>query len=84
MIYLVDTAFRIYEVIIIIRVLFSWIRVDPYHPVAQWVYRLTEPLLDPIRRVLPTAQIGIDFSPLVLLLAMEFLQRLLLRLLYSF
>lgn len=83
-IYLVDTAFRIYEVIIIIRVLFSWIRVDPYHPVAQWVYRLTEPLLDPIRKVLPTAQIGIDLSPLVLLLAIEFLQRLLLRLLYSF
>lgn len=78
MFYLVHTVFRIYEVILVIRVLFSWIRVDMYHPVAQWIYRLTEPLLEPIRRLLPTNQIGLDFSPLILLLALTFLQRLLL------
>ena len=78
MYYLIHTVFRIYEVIVVIRVIFSWIRVDMYHPVAQWIYRLTEPLLDPIRRVLPTNQIGLDFSPIILLLALTFLQHLLL------
>lgn len=71
---LLSILFRLYEVVVIIRVLFSWIRVDEYHPVARWIHRLTEPLLEPIRRILPTAM-GIDFSPLVLLLALSFLQR---------
>ena len=82
--YLINTLFRIYEVIVIIRVLFSWIRVDEYHPVAQWIYRLTEPLLEPIRRILPTNRIGIDFSPFLLLLALALVQRTVLRFLFSF
>lgn len=84
MAYLINTLFRIYEVIVVIRVLFSWIRVDEYHPVVQWVYRLTEPLLEPIRRILPTNRIGIDFSPLLLLLALALVQRAVLRILFSF
>jgi YggT family protein len=84
MAYLINTLFRIYEVIVVIRVLFSWIRVDEYYPVAQWVYRLTEPLLEPIRRILPTNRIGIDFSPLLLLLALALVQRAVLRILFSF
>ena len=77
MLQLLSTLFRLYEVIVIIRVLFSWIRVDEYHPVVRWIYRLTEPLLEPIRRVLPGGGMGIDFSPLVLLLALALVQRLL-------
>ncbi len=84
MIEIVNTVFRLYEVIVIIRVLFSWIRVDQYHPVTQWIYRLTEPLLEPIRRVLPTGGIGIDFSPLLLLLLLSVARQMLLRLLFSF
>lgn len=80
--YIVNTIFRIYELIVVIRVLFSWIRVDEFHPAAQWIYRLTEPLLEPIRRILPSNRIGIDFSPLVLLLALALLQRAILRILF--
>lgn len=79
---LIDTAFRIYEVIIIIRVLFSWIRVDEYHPVVQWIYRLTEPLLEPIRRMLPTGRMGIDFSPFLLLLALSLVRRMVFSILF--
>ena len=79
---LIDTLFRLYEVIIIIRVLFSWIRVDEYHPVVQWIYRLTEPLLDPIRRILPTGSIGIDFSPFLLLLAVSLARRIVFSILF--
>lgn len=74
MLQLLSILFRLYEVIVIIRVLFSWIRVDEYNPAVRWVNRLTEPLLEPIRRILPTVM-GIDFSPLVLLLALSLLQR---------
>jgi YggT family protein len=80
----ITTVFRIYEVIVIIRVLFSWIRVDNSHPVVQWIYRLTEPLLEPIRRILPTGNIGIDFSPFILLLALALVRNMLLRMLFSF
>jgi YggT family protein len=79
---LIDTAFRIYEVIIIIRVLFSWIQIDEYHPVAQWIYRLTEPLLEPIRRILPTGRMGIDFSPFLLLLALSLVRRMVFSILF--
>ena len=66
---------RIYEAIIIIRVIFSWVRMDPAHPITQWVYGITEPVLRPIRRVLPTGSIGIDFSPFIVLLAIEVIKR---------
>ena len=82
MLSLINTLFRIYEVIVIIRVLFSWIRVDTYHPVVQWVYRLTEPLLEPIRRLLPTGRIGIDFSPFLLLLALSLARRMIFSILF--
>ncbi|MBN1308202.1 MAG: YggT family protein [Chitinispirillaceae bacterium] len=81
---IVMTAFRIYEVIVVIRVLFSWISVDEYHPVVRWIYRLTEPLLEPIRRIVPTGGLGIDFSPLLLLLLLELAKRMAVRLLFSF
>jgi len=68
---------KIYEVIIIIRVLFSWIQLDPDSLIVQWVYRLTEPVLYPIRRILPGSGMGIDFSPLVVLLLIELLKRFL-------
>ena len=84
MVEFIMTLFRIYEVIVIIRVLFSWIRVDTYHPVVQWIYRLTEPLLEPIRRLIPTGRIGIDFSPFILLLALSLVRQMLLRMLFSF
>lgn len=84
MILLIDKLFQIYEVIILIRVIFSWIRVDEFHPVVQWIYRLTEPLLEPIRRMLPTDRIGIDLSPLLLLILMNLVHRMLLQILFSY
>jgi len=81
---LITAIFRIYEIIIVIRVVFSWINVDENQPVAQWVHRLTEPLLEPLRRLLPTERIGIDFSPLLLLLALEFAERMIAGLFNSF
>ncbi len=84
MISLILYVFRIYEIIVLARVILSWVHPDPNHPVVVWIERLTEPLLDPIRRLLPFEKIGLDFSPLILLLLLELLERFLLRSLYSF
>lgn len=72
-------ALRIYEVILLVRIFMSWIRPDPYHPVVQWVHRLTDPVLEPVRRLLPIRGMGIDFSPIVVFILIEILQRVILQ-----
>ncbi len=64
---LVGFVIQIYAFLFVARALVSWTGIDPYHPAAQFLYRVTEPVLAPIRRVLP--QTGMmDFSPLVAML----------------
>ena len=65
---------RTYMWLIIIRALLSWVHPDPRNPIVQFLIRATEPVLAPIRRRLPTWGTGIDFSPLVVILAIYFLQ----------
>lgn len=81
---LVFIAFRIYEIIILARVIISWIQVDSYNPIVVWIYRLTEPVLEPIRRIIPFERIGIDLSPLVVLLLLGILKRLLIQSFFLF
>ena len=71
-----DIALSIYMWIVIIRAIVSWVNPDPYNPIVQFLYRVTEPLLQPIRRLLPPTW-GIDFSPLILILGIIFLQNFL-------
>ena len=63
-----------YMWIILIRALLSWVNPDPWNPIVQFLQRITEPVLAPIRRRLPTWQWGIDLSPLVVILVIVFLQ----------
>ena len=64
---LMSYAARIYTLIIIVRAVVSWIQPNPYNPIVQILYRLTEPVLFPIRKALAKrlGNIGIDFSPIV-------------------
>lgn len=61
---LVDAAFTLYGWLILARLLVSWIRLDFYHPLVQFLYRITEPVLRPARRLIPPAG-GLDFSPII-------------------
>jgi len=65
---------RLYMWLIVIRALVSWVQPDPRNFLVQFLIRATEPVLAPIRRHLPTAGVGIDFSPMVVILAIYFLQ----------
>ena len=59
----VSLVVQVYSFILLVRVLLGWFGFDPYHPLSQFIFRLTEPVLDPIRRILPPTG-AIDFSPL--------------------
>jgi YggT family protein len=71
---LVNLVLQAYFWIIIARAVLSWVHPDPFNPVVRFLYRVTEPVLRPIRRRLPTMQMGLDLSPMVVLLAIYFLQ----------
>ena len=62
-----------YMWIIIIATILSWVRPDPYNPIVQVFYRLSFPVLDFLRRKIPLSFNGIDFSPLLLIIALELL-----------
>ncbi len=67
-------ALSIYWWIIIGRAIISWVNPDPHNPIVRFLYNATEPLLYRVRRALPITAGGIDFSPLVILGAIMFLQ----------
>lgn len=79
---LIDTLVNLFSLAILIRVILSWVRFDPYHPISVFVHQVTEPVLAPIRRYLPSTGM-IDFSPLVALVLVQVVQVVLSQLLLS-
>jgi YggT family protein len=70
----IDIALTLYMWIIIFRALISWVNPDPYNQIVIFLYRVTEPVLGPIRRRLPMRNIGIDISPVIVILVIIFLK----------
>lgn len=64
----------LYETILIVRIILSWIKVDHNQPFMQFIYKITEPVLKPIRKFLPTESLGFDFSPIIVFIIIEFLK----------
>ncbi len=73
---LISALIDLYSFIVLAAVIMSWLPVDRRSPLAMMIFRLTEPALAPIRRVLPSMG-GLDLSPMVLLLGLQFLKRFL-------
>ena len=69
--------------IIVIRALISWVNPDPYNQIVQFLYRVTEPILTPIRRILP-AMGGFDLSPIVALVGIMFIRSFVVQTLIEF
>jgi YggT family protein len=68
---LVLSLLDIYSWVVIIRSLISWVNPDPYNPIVQVLGKLTEPLLRPLRKLVPPYKLGLDLSPLILLLLIQ-------------
>ncbi|TRZ94794.1 YggT family protein [bacterium] len=61
--------------LILIRVLISWVNPDPHNAIVQFLYQVTEPVLNPIRRLLPfTLRLGFDISPIIAFFMIIFLK----------
>ncbi len=76
---ILDFLLTIYMWIIIGRAVISWVNADPYNPIVRFLFEATEPVLSRIRRFLPLHFGGIDFSPMILILGIMFLQSFLVR-----
>lgn len=78
-----DMVLTIYMWMIIGRVIISWVNADPYNPIVRFLYSATEPILYRVRRALPSFGVGLDFSPLLVILGIYFLKGFLVMSLYD-
>ncbi|MDY6056244.1 MAG: YggT family protein [Campylobacter lanienae] len=73
---ILDMVIRAYIFVIIAAALISWVRPDPFNPIVQLLYRLSAPAYNLIRKLrIPTIFGGIDISPIIILLGLEFISR---------
>jgi len=73
-----------YMVIVIVQALLSWVNPDPYNPIVRFLSQATEPLYYQIRKRIPTVFGGLDISPIIVLLALSFLDQFLVNVLFGF
>ncbi len=69
-----DLLFTILGFAIIARALLSWIQINPYNPIIQLLYQITEPILAPLRRYIPPIGGMMDITPIVALIILQILQ----------
>jgi len=79
---LLARVLQIYTFVLLIRILITWIpNLDPYHPIVQLLFQVTEPVLEPARKLIPPIGM-IDISPIVVFLVLGILHDLLMQLAY--
>lgn len=71
----IGIAFWVYGALIIVRVILSWVRHNPYNPGIRFIYEVTDPYLRFFRRLIPPIGM-VDFSPIVALFVLDLLQRI--------
>ena len=77
---LISNMFQIINLLIIIRVLLSWFNYNAQNQYTQLLYKITEPILAPIRNLLSSFHMGIDISPLIAIFALSIIRNFLIRL----
>ncbi len=80
---ILDIVLSAYMWIIIIRAVLSWVNPDPYNPIVRAIASITDPVLSWLRRRFPLMAGSIDFSPLVAILIILFLQHFVVRTLFD-
>jgi YggT family protein len=82
--WVLDSLLTLYFWIIVISALLSWVNPDPRNPIVRFLYSVTEPVLYQVRRRLPFVYAGgIDFSPIIVIIVIVFLQKVVVRSLYE-
>jgi len=70
----INLIISIYIWVVIIAALITWVQPNPYNPIVRFLWNVTEPVYRWIRRYIPTTFGGFDIAPIILILALEFLQ----------
>ena len=76
----INLLFDVLSLAIIARAVLSWFRISPYHPAVALLNRITDPILDPLRRYIPSVGM-VDITPIAALILLQIIQRLLLAIL---
>ena len=79
----VDLVFTLLSLAILARVLLSWVRVSPYHPAVELLYQITDPILAPLRRIIPPVGM-MDISPIIAMLLLQIIQQVLVEIIRGF
>jgi YggT family protein len=74
-----DSLLEVYKWVVIIAALISWVNPDPYNPIVRFLHAVTEPVFRPIRRLIGYRLGPIDISPIIVILAIIFIQSFLVR-----
>ena len=77
---LVAGIFDIIYLLLLVRILMSWIPHDRYHPIVSFLYQTTDPILKPFQNIFPTS-FGIDFSPIFAFIFLGILKSVIFRIL---
>jgi len=63
---------NLWSFIVVVSAVLSWLPIDPYHPAASVIRRLSDLICDPIRKIVPMHSLGVDLSPLFAILLLQF------------
>ncbi len=81
---IIDRLIWIYSLVIMIAVLITWVRPDPFNPIVQFLRTATEPLFNWVREKLPFAMVGMmDLSPIIVLIGLQLIQMVVVRSLFD-
>ncbi len=82
---LIAKLINLYVMVVFVRVLMSWFQPNRYNPIVNFIYRITDPLMDAVRRAFPfLATGGFDLSPIVIIFLLHATQRYLMLLAFKF
>jgi len=80
----VEMLLQLYSYVIIAAALISWVSPDPRNPIVMFLRQVTEPVLGPVRRMLPPWKTGgLDISPVIVLIGIQVVERWILPLLWG-
>ncbi len=80
---ILHTLINIYIWVVIIAALITFVRPDPYNPIVQILFRLTNPVYAMIRKFVPTLIGGVDLAPLIVILVLQFVDLFAVKLLFA-
>ena len=82
MIYFIDIFFELFKIILLIRVVLSWISHNKVHPIINIIYQITYPILLPFRNMINPIG-GIDFSPIIVFFLISYMHGLIIKLILN-